>query len=189
MNLISEKKNYDQSIEIENDVSPETPTDITDKMGKDIAKNYENSETGDTFKNNKEQIIPGLNNTYIDEFVMKEKKGFSQENIHEVGSETDKFANTKNNESAKNVMDKKDKYLKATEIPVEESDNQIVQTNDKASLESEAETENFYDDEVTEKDVKTAIPKTIVDEALENYIRHNLNTTVCLLYTSDAADE
>ena len=180
MNLISENKNYDHSIEIENDVSPETPTDITDKMVKDIAKNYENSETGDTFKNNKEQIIPGLNNTYIDDFVMKEKKGFSQENIHEVGSETDKFANTKNNESAKNVMDKKDKYSKTPEIPVEDSENKIVQTNDKdkASLESEAETENFYDDEVTEKDVKTAIPKTIVDEALENYIRHNLNTTV-----------
>ena len=181
LNLISERKYYDHSIEIENDVSTETPTHFTDEMGNGITNkdlNDENFEMGETYKNIEEPIIQDLNNTYINDFVIKENKIVNQDNSHEVGSETDKFAKTKNNESAKNAMDKKHNYVKAPEIPVKDSDNQIVQTlNDEATQESDAEPENVYDTEIIEKDVKTLIPKTSVDEALENYVRQiNLNT-------------
>ena len=181
LNLISERKYYDHSIEIENDVSTETPTHITDEMGNGIANkdlNDENFEIGETYKNIEEPIIQDLNNTYINDFVIKENKIVNQDNSHEVGSETDKFAKNKNNESAKNAMDKKHNYVKAPEIPVKDSDNQIVQTlNDEATQESDAETENVYDTEIIEKDVITVIPQTSVDEALENFIRQiYLNT-------------
>ena len=202
LNLISERKYYDHSIEIENDVSTETPTHITDEMGNGITNkdlndetpthitdemgngiankdlNDENFEIGETYKNIEEPIIQDLNNTYINDFVIKENKSVNQDNSHEAGSETDKFAKTKNNESSKNAMDKKHNYVKTPEIPVKDSDNQIVQTlNDEATQESDAEPENVYDTEIIEKDVITVIPKTSVDEALENYVRQiNLNT-------------
>ena len=181
LNLISERKYYDHSIEIENDVSTETPTHFTDEMGNGIANkdlNDENFEIGETYKNIEEPIIQDLNNTYINDFVIKENESVNQDNSHEAGSETDKFAKTKNNESSKNAMDKKHNYVKTPEIPVKDSDNQIVQTlNDKATQESDAEPENVYDTEIIEKDVITVIPKTSVDEALENYVRQiNLNT-------------
>ena len=181
LNLISERKYYDHSIEIENDVSTETPTHFTDEMGNGIANkdlNDENFEIGETYKNIEEPIIQDLNNTYINDFVIKENESVNQDNSHEAGSETDKFAKTKNNESSKNAMDKKHNYVKTPEIPVKDSDNQIVQTlNDEATQESDAEPENVYDTEIIEKDVKTLIPKTSVDEALENYVRQiNLNT-------------
>ena len=174
LNLISERKYYDHSIEIENDVSTETPTHFTDEMGNGIANkdlNDENFEIGETYKNIEEPIIQDLNNTYINDFVIKENESVNQDNSHEAGSETDKFAKT-------NAMDKKHKYVKAPEIPVEDSDNQIVQTlNDEATQESDAEPENVYDTEIIEKDMITVIPKTSVDEALENYVRQiNLNT-------------
>ena len=175
LNLISERKYYDYSIEIENNVSTDTPTHITDEMGNGIANKDlydENFEIGEKFKNMKEPNIQDLNNTYINDFLMKENTNVSQDNSHEVGSETNKFTKTKKNESAKNAMDKKHKYLKALENSFEHSDNQIVQTlNDKATQESDAEPENVYDTEKIEKDVITVIPKTSVDEALENYIR------------------
>ena len=181
LNLISERKYYDHSIEIENDVSTETPTHFTDEMGNGITNkdlNDENFEMGETYKNIEEPIIQDLNNTYINDFVIKENESVNQDNSHEAGSETDKFAKTKNNESSKNAMDKKHKDVKAPEIPVEDSDNQIVQTlNDKATQESDAEPKNVYDTEIIEKDVITVIPQTSVDEALENFIRQiYLNT-------------